>query len=130
MQMALSHCTGAGLDNPVVYTDAGSELNARRGRLGRLCQAIERGREGRVVITYKARLTRFGFDYLQRYFTRHGASIKVLRQAATRTKYQDLVDDLIAIVTSFSGRVHGMRGTGATGWHRRRLGRRALYLAE
>lgn len=75
-----------------------------------MCKAIERGMVQRVVVTYKDRLTRFGFGYLDRYFKSHGASITVLRQAATRSMHEELVDDLIAIMTSFSGRVHGMRG--------------------
>jgi len=63
-----------------------------------------------VVVSFKDRLTRFGFEYLRRYFASHGASIHVARQPPTRTMHDELVEDLIAIVTSFSGRVHGLRG--------------------
>ena len=110
VQVAVEHCTASGSCKPEVYTDVGSGLNARRGGLKRLCKAIERGRVQRVIVTFKDRLTRFGFGYLDRYFKSHGASITVLRQLATRSMHDELVDDLIAIVTSFSGRVHGMRG--------------------
>jgi predicted site-specific integrase-resolvase len=110
VQVAVKHCTETGSGNPRVYTDVGSGLNANRGGLKRLCKAIERGLVQRVVVTYKDRLTRFGFGYLDRYFKSHGTSITVLRQSATRSMHEELVDDLIAIVTSFSGRVHGMRG--------------------
>jgi predicted site-specific integrase-resolvase len=110
VQVTVEHCTASGACKPEVYTDVGSGLNARRGGLKRLCKAIERGRVQRVVVTFKDRLTRFGFGYLDRYFKSHGASITVLRQMATRSMHEELVDDLIAIVTSFSGRVHGMRG--------------------
>lgn len=110
VQVAVKHCMSSNLGKPRVYTDVGSGLNAKRGGLKRLCKAIERGLVHRVMITYKDRLTRFGFDYLDRYFKSHGASITVLKQAATRSMHEELVDDLVAIVTSFSGRVHGMRG--------------------
>lgn len=110
VEVAVNHCKEKGLGNPLVYTDVGSGLNANRGGLKRLCYAIERGLVCRVVVTYKDRLTRFGFGYLDRYFKSHGTSITVLRQAATRSMHEELVDDLVAIVTSFSGRVHGMRG--------------------
>lgn len=110
VRVAVEHCKASGLGIPRVYTDVGSGLNARRGGLKKLCNAIERGLVHRVVITYKDRLTRFGFGYLDRYFKSHGASITVLKQAATRSMHEELVDDLVAIVTSFSGRVHGMRG--------------------
>jgi predicted site-specific integrase-resolvase len=110
VQLAIAHCKSAGLGTPAVYTDVGSGLNAKRGGLKRLCRAIERGQVQRVFVTFKDRLTRFGFEYLQRYFSSHGASIGVIRQAATRSMHEELVDDLVAIVTSFSGRVHGLRG--------------------
>ena len=110
VQVALRHCKASGCEDPRIYTDVGSGLNANRGGLRRLCKAIERGLVHRVVVTYKNRLTRFGFGYLDRYFRSHGASITVLRQAATRSMHEELVEDLIAIVTSFSGRMHGMRG--------------------
>jgi len=110
VQVAVEHCKSAGLGTPVVYTDVGSGLNAKRTGLKRLCRAIERGQVRRVIVTFKDRLTRFGFEYLQRYFSSHGAHIDVIRQATTRSMQEELVDDLIAIVTSFSGRVHGLRG--------------------
>lgn len=110
VQVAVEHCKASGVVNPGVFMDVGSGLNAKRGGLKRLCKAIECGRVHRVVVTYKDRLTRFGFGYLKRYFKSHGASITVLRQAATRSMHEELVEDLVAIVTSFSGRVHGIRG--------------------
>jgi excisionase family DNA binding protein len=108
---ATRHCTKAGLGTPVVFTDVGSGLNATRPGLARLCKQVESGRVHTIVVSFKDRLTRFGFEYLRRYFASHGASIVVARQPATRSAQDELVEDLIAIVTSFSGRVHGLRGT-------------------
>ena len=107
---ATRHCTRAFLGKPVVFTDVGSGLNATRPGLARLCKQVESGRVRTVVVSFKDRLTRFGFEFLKRYFASHGASIIVARQPATRSMQDELVEDLIAIVTSFSGRVHGMRG--------------------
>jgi predicted site-specific integrase-resolvase len=109
---ATKHCFERGLGKPLVFTDVGSGLSAKRAGLARLCKAVERGRVGTVVLTFKDRLTRFGFEYLRRYFASHGTRIIASRQPVTRTVQEELVDDLIAIVTSFSGRVHGMRGHG------------------
>ena len=109
------HCMRAGLGKPAIFTDVGSGLNATRSGLARLCKHVESGLVRTVVVSFKDRLTRFGFEYLRRYFASHGASIIVARQAATRSMQDELVEDLIAIVTSFSGRVHGMRGTHGNG---------------
>jgi putative resolvase len=116
----MRHCTKTGLRSPVVFTDVGSGLNATRPGLARLCRQVESGYIRTVVVSFKDRLTRFGFEYLRRYFMSHGASIIVARQPAIRSMQDELVEDLIAIVTSFSGRVHGMRGT-----HGKRVSRSA-----
>lgn len=55
------------------------------------------------------RLTRFGFKYLERYFLSHGVTITCIQQEKTLNIQQELVPDMIAIITSFSGRVHGFR---------------------
>jgi predicted site-specific integrase-resolvase len=108
-----------GLGKPVVFTDVGSGLNATRPGLARLCKQVESGQVRTVVVSFKDRLTRFGFEYLRRYFTSHGTSIVVARQPATQSMQDELVEDLIAIVKSFSGRVHGMRGV-----HRKHAGKK------
>jgi predicted site-specific integrase-resolvase len=94
---------------PRVFTDVGSGLNTTRRGLKQLCQAIEAGNIHRVLVTYPDRLTRFGFHYLATYFKSHGVTIRCLQQAQAQSLQEELVQDLIAIVTSFSGRVHGLR---------------------
>ncbi len=77
-----------------------------------MCGLIEKGVINRVIVTYKDRLTRFGFNYLKYYFSSHGASITIINQTEVKGIQNELVQDLIAIITSFSGRVHGMRSHG------------------
>ena len=77
-----------------------------------MCRLIEGGMVNRVIVTYKDRLTRFGFNYLKRYFSSHGASITIINQTEAEGVQNELVQDFIAIITSFSGRVHGMRNRG------------------
>jgi len=63
----------------------------------------------KVVLTYPDRLTRFGFDYLDAFFNSHGTNLQVINKKIDVSMQEELVQDLIAIITSFSGRVHGMR---------------------
>lgn len=97
----------------LIFQDVGSGLNVKRKGLIRLCQSIEKGNIKRVVLTYPDRLTRFGFQYLERYFASFNTSIQVIHQKANQTLEDELVQDLIAIVTSFSGRIHGLRSAKA-----------------
>ncbi|MCP6719682.1 MAG: IS607 family transposase [Patescibacteria group bacterium] len=93
----------------LIFTDVGSGLNTKRRGLNKLCQLIELGQIQKVILTYPDRLTRFGFAYLQKYFQSHGTQITVLAQPDQVSIQHELVADLISIVTSFSGRVHGLR---------------------
>ena len=64
-----------------------------------------------VVITYRDRLTRFGFGYLARYFDAFRVTVHVADGEEDRKSLrEELVDDLLAIVTSFSGKLYGLRG--------------------
>jgi len=62
-----------------------------------------------VVMLYEDRLTRFGFDTLREVFEVHGTSIEVLNQVEMKSPQQELVDDLITIISHFSGRTYGLR---------------------
>ena len=62
-----------------------------------------------VIITYKDRLTRFGFEYLEYFFKQYGVRIEVSYGVELKDVYQELVEDLLAIVTSFAGKLYGMR---------------------
>lgn len=55
------------------------------------------------------RLTRFGFHYLEQLFSILGVEIHVLNENSKETMEQELVRDMIAIVSSFSGKLYGMR---------------------
>jgi predicted site-specific integrase-resolvase len=70
---------------------------------------VAKGKVSEVIITYKDRLTRFGFEYLGDYFSQFGVKIISLNNKTEQSIQQEMIDDLIAIVTSFSGRIHGQR---------------------
>lgn len=89
--------------------DVGSGLNARRKGLRKLLD-LARSRDVRAIaVTYKDRLTRFGFEYLEAFFTAYGVEVLVLHPDDDQTPEAELVSDLIALVTSFAGRLYGHR---------------------
>ncbi|MEM3512207.1 MAG: IS607 family transposase, partial [Candidatus Jordarchaeales archaeon] len=52
--------------------------------------------------------TRFGFKYLERYFASHNVKIEVVNEEP-KDAYQELVEDLVALVSSFAGKLYGLR---------------------
>lgn len=109
IEVAKEYCEERGTSNPKVFKDVSSGLNTKRSGFMRLCEAIERKEIDRVICTYPDRLTRFGLSYLTNYFGSHGATVEVMKQPPTQSMEEELVQDMVAIITSFSGRVHGLR---------------------
>ena len=62
-----------------------------------------------MVITSADRLTRCGLEYLRTWFAGYGTQIVVLAEEDRTSPEPQLVDDLMAIITSFSGRLYGLR---------------------
>ena len=62
-----------------------------------------------VFVTYKDRLTRFGFRYLEAFFSSYSCRIETVDAEELKEPKQELVEDLIAIVTSFAGKIYGAR---------------------
>jgi predicted site-specific integrase-resolvase len=63
-----------------------------------------------ILAQHQDRLARFGFKYLKTFVTAFDGRIEVLETSNGQTSNEELVEDLIAIVTSFSARICGERG--------------------
>jgi predicted site-specific integrase-resolvase len=62
-----------------------------------------------IVIAYRDRLTRFGFEYLKTLFNTLGVDVYVVFQEESKNYVQELVEDFIEIATSFTSRIYGRR---------------------
>jgi putative resolvase len=89
-------------------SDIGSGLNYKRKQFNRLMEMIELGQVRRLIIAHRDRLVRFGYDYFEAFCQRHHTEIVVINGEHLSPE-QELVRDLIAIVTVFSARLHGLR---------------------
>lgn len=88
--------------------DIGSALNYKRKGFNQIIEQIELGHVKRLVIGYQDRLVRFGYDWFEAFCERHGTDILVMNGESFSPE-EELVRDLIAIVTVFSARLHGLR---------------------
>ena len=93
----------------LVLSDIGSGLKAGRRHLQRLLKLVCEDKVAEVAITYEDRLTRFGQEYLETLFACFGVTLTVLEPGEEKTPEQELTDDLLALIASFSGRLYGMR---------------------
>ncbi len=88
--------------------DIGSALNYKRKGFNEVVEQIELGQVRRLIIAYQDRFIRFGYDWFEHFCERHGTDITVINGEAFSPE-EELVRDLIAIVTVFSARLHGLR---------------------
>ena len=88
--------------------DSGSGLNYKRKQFNRLMEMVELGQVRRMVIAHRDRLVRFGYGYFEAFCERHNTEIVVIN-GETLSPEQELVQDLVAILTVFSARLHGLR---------------------
>jgi len=93
----------------VVLSDIGSGLSASRRQLQRLLRLVREDQVAEIVVTYPDRLARFGQEYLQALFDSFGVTLTVLDPSEDKTAEQELTDDMLAVLASFSGRLYGMR---------------------
>lgn len=90
-------------------SDIRSGLKFDRPGFLRLLEAVEQRRVSRVVVVHEDRLARFGVDLLRRVFVAYGTDLEVLEPKPRDTLAVELAQDLVAIITSFSARLHGLR---------------------
>lgn len=93
----------------LVLSDIGSGLKASRKHLQRLLKLVREDQVAEIVVTSSDRLTRFGHEYLQVLFDSCGVTLTILEPGEDKTPEQELTDDLLALIASFSGRLYGMR---------------------
>ena len=101
-------CLARGLAVDEWVSEIGGGMNLRRTKFVALMDAVDRGDVGTIVVAHRDRLARFGFDFLEHVANRDGCDIIVANQESLSPR-QELVEDLLAIVDTFSCRVHGLR---------------------
>ncbi len=89
-------------------SDIGSGLNYKRKQFLRLMEMVELGQVRRLVIAHRDRLVRFGYDYFEAFCQRLNTEIVVINGEAMSPE-QELLRDLLAIITVFGARLHGLR---------------------
>lgn len=103
------YCQRNGIPIQNIYSDYGSGLNYKRKRWNELIDDCIDGKIDTIVISYKDRFTRFGFEWFSNFLsTRFNVKIIILNDIITSPE-DELVQDLISIIHVFSCRIYGLR---------------------
>ncbi|MFC0709293.1 IS607 family transposase, partial [Azorhizophilus paspali] len=88
-----------------VIADLGSGMNYQKKGLKRLLESIIEGQVGRLVITHKDRLLRFGAELVFAMCEAKSVEVVILNQGEDTTFEEDLAKDVLEIITVFSARL-------------------------
>ena len=91
-----------------ILKDIGSGLREDRRNFRKLLKMVMNKEVSRVVVAYPDRLTRFGFKTLEEFFKSYGTEIIVINKEE-KTPQEELVEDLITIISHFAGKLYGLR---------------------
>lgn len=93
------------LKNPTILAEVGSGLNEKRKKLHQLLDMVLQDKVDRMFVTYRDRLTRFGFHYLERICSYHNVKIIIIKDANEEESVQEeLTEDMMALTAYSSGK--------------------------
>ena len=95
-----------------IISDIGSGINYQKKGLQELIKRISGNQVERVVILYKDRLLRFGFELVEYFASLYHCEIEIIDHTE-KTEQQELVEDLVQIITVFSCKLQGKRANKA-----------------
>ena len=93
-----------------IITDIGSGINYTKPGLKKLIEKINRKEVDLIVVLYKDRLLRLGFELVEYFAELNNVKIEILDKI-DKNQDQELVEDLVQIITVFSCRIQGKRKT-------------------
>jgi len=92
-----------------IIKDIGSGLNFKRKGLQTILESAYKGHVEEVVVAYKDRLCRFGFELIESVL-KHTSNAKiVVLNEILYSPEEELSRDILQILTVFSARLHGLR---------------------
>jgi predicted site-specific integrase-resolvase len=96
--------------NHLIISDIGSGLNFKRKGLLDIINMAIKNEINEVVIAYKDRLARFGYDLIEIILKEHSnANIIILNKTEEKTTEQELTEDIISIMNVYVAKINGLR---------------------
>jgi putative resolvase len=96
--------------NHTIIKDVGSGLNMERKGLKKIIEMAIEGQISEVVITYKDRLARFGYEMIEWIIERYSnGNIKVMNKKEEETPEQEITNDILQIMNVYVAKINGRR---------------------
>lgn len=91
------------------FEEVGSGMKDDRPKLRRLFKLVEQKKIDKIIVEHKDRLSRFMVGFLSDYFASYDVEIEWMSEIIGTTYEQELVEDILSLMSSFSNRIYGRR---------------------
>ena len=91
-----------------IITDIGSGINYNKKGLNQIIDMVTNSEVEKIVVLYKDRLIRFGYELIENLCNKFGTTIEIIDNTE-KSEQQELVEDLVKIITVFSCKLQGKR---------------------
>ena len=108
-QRLSEYCAKHNLYVEYIIKDCGSGLNDKRSGFIKLTDLVTNGKINKVIIEHRDRLTRFQYHFIERMYKVFGCEIIAVDDKKDVSDTDELTRDLIALLSSFSGKYYGKR---------------------
>ena len=95
-----------------IISDIGSGINYKKKGLKELIKRISQNKVEKVVVLYEDRLLGFGFELIEYIASLYNCDIEIIDNTE-KPEQQELVEDLVQIITVFSCKLQGKRANKA-----------------
>ena len=95
-----------------IISDIGSGINYKKKGLKELLKLITQNKVDKVVVLYEDRLLRFGYELVEYLASLYNCEIEIIDNTE-KSEQQELVEDLVQIITVFSCKLQGKRANKA-----------------
>ena len=93
-----------------LISDIGSGLNYNRDGLKKIINIAIKGELNELVIAYKDRLTRFGYELIENLINEYSnGKIIILNKSEEETPTEELTKDIISIMNVYVAKINGLR---------------------
>ena len=102
------YCAKKKLNVEHIIKDVGSGLSDTRKGFLKLTKLVINKKINKIIIEHKDRLTRFQFNFIEMMYKSYGVEIVCVEKPKV-SEEEELVNDLMMLIASFSGKLYGRR---------------------
>jgi putative resolvase len=107
----LQYCVDKEYKVVETFEEVGSGMSDTRPKLHKLFKLVEEKKIDKVIVEHKDRLSRFMVEFLVSYFASHNVEIEWMSEILGTTYEQELVSDILSLMSSFSAKIYGKRSS-------------------